>query len=108
MSRAPLTAMSTLSAALLLALSAPAWAQSHAGHATAPITADAPPADGGSVDHSQMDHSTMDHAAMGHGTPKPPAPKPPGASPALPTLLSPARLPAPGGAPYGDGENVGV
>ena len=38
MSRAPLTAISTLSAALLLALSAPTWAQSHAGHATAPIT----------------------------------------------------------------------
>ncbi|OFS95330.1 copper resistance protein CopB [Stenotrophomonas sp. HMSC10F06] len=66
MSRAPLTAMPTLSAALLLALSAPTWAQSHAGHATAPITADAPPADGGSADHSQMDHSTMDHDSADH------------------------------------------
>ena len=99
MSRFPLTALTT---ALLLALSVPAWAQSHAGHAATPTTTNAPPVDGGSVDHSQMDHSKMghdssdhgatdhskmdhhstdhsqmDHAAMGHGAPKPPAPSEP-------------------------------
>lgn len=79
MSRSLLTATSALSTALLLAVSAPAWAQSHAGHATTPstTTADTPPVDGGNVDHSQMDHSTMDHAAMGHGVPKAPAPTEP-------------------------------
>jgi copper resistance protein B len=104
MSRSPLTATSALSTALLLALSAPAWAQSHAGHATTPTTttADTAPADGGKVDHSQMDHSKMDHgsadhsqmdhstmdhgkmdhskmdhAAMGRGVPKAPAPTEP-------------------------------
>ena len=54
MSRSPLTALSALSAGLLLALSAPAWAQSHAGHAshaTTPTPTDAPPADDGNVDH---------------------------------------------------------
>ncbi|MEN5070603.1 copper resistance protein B [Stenotrophomonas sp. TWI1183] len=68
MSRSPLTATSALSTALLLALSAPAWAQSHAGHATTPTatTADTPPADGGNVDHSQMDHSKMDHGSTDH------------------------------------------
>jgi copper resistance protein B len=91
MSRSPFTMLSALSAGLLLALAAPAWAQSHAGHVTAPATTttttDAPPADDrpmdhGSMDHtkmdhSTMDHSTMDHAAMGHAPPKPPAPTEP-------------------------------
>ena len=93
MSRSPFTMLSALSAGLLLALAAPAWAQSHAGHVTAPATTttttttDAPPADDrpmdhGSMDHtkmdhSTMDHSTMDHAAMGHVPPKPPAPTEP-------------------------------
>lgn len=72
MSRSPLTALSALSAGLLLALSAPAWAQSHAGHAshashaTIPTPTDAPPADDGNVDHSQMDHSKMDHGSVDH------------------------------------------
>ncbi|WIA63530.1 copper resistance protein B [Stenotrophomonas sp. BIO128-Bstrain] len=61
-------ATSALSTALLLALSAPAWAQSHAGHAATPTatTADTPPADGGNVDHSQMDHSKMDQGSTDH------------------------------------------
>jgi len=68
MSRAPFIATSALSTALLLALSAPAWAQSHAGHAATPTatTADTPPADGGNVDHSQMDHSKMDQGSTDH------------------------------------------
>jgi len=68
MSRSPLTALSALSAALLLALAAPAWAQSHAGHATAPTTTDAPPADDRPIDHGSMDHTKMDHSTMDHGS----------------------------------------
>lgn len=89
MSRSPMSATSILTSALLLALSAPAWAQSHAGHAmTPPPSADAPTVEEDTVDHAAMghgqmdaprtshgdaDHSTMDHAAMGHGPAKAPA-----------------------------------
>ncbi|MEN4953192.1 copper resistance protein B [Stenotrophomonas sp. TWI819] len=64
MSRSPLTALSALSAALLLALAAPAWAQSHAGH----VTTDASPADDRPMDHGSMDHTKMDHSTMDHGS----------------------------------------
>jgi len=66
-------ATSILTSALLLALSAPAWAQSHAGHAmTPPPSADAPTVEEDTVDHAamghgQMDHSKMDHGSMDHG-----------------------------------------
>jgi len=67
MSRSPLTALSALSAGLLLALAAPAWAQSHAGHATTDASpADDRPMDHGSMDHTKMDHSTMDHGSADH------------------------------------------
>jgi len=64
MSRSPLTALSALSAGLLLALAAPAWAQSHAGH----VTTDASPADDRPMDHGSMDHTKMDHSTMDHGS----------------------------------------
>jgi len=68
MSRSPMFAMSILSSALLLAISAPAWAQSHAGHAmTPPPSADAPTVGADTVDHGEIDHSKMDHGAMDHG-----------------------------------------
>ena len=71
MSRFPTPTRRLLTAALLIALTTPAWAQSHAhGTAAAPaaskeMPAD-PPVDHGSMDHSQMDHSTMDHGSMDH------------------------------------------
>ncbi|WP_312238851.1 copper resistance protein B [Stenotrophomonas sp.] len=79
MSRSPMFATSILTSALLLALSAPAWAQSHAGHAmTPPPSADAPTVEEDTLDHAamghgQMDHSKMDHGAMDHGRMDPPA-----------------------------------
>ncbi len=61
-----------LSAALLVALAAPAWAQTHNHGEAASQDTQAP------VDHSTMDHSKMDHAAMGHpvarSTPREPIP----------------------------------
>jgi len=71
MSRFPTPTRRLLTAALLIALTTPAWAQSHA-HGTAaapPATKEMPvdpPVDHGSMDHSQMDHSTMDHGSMDH------------------------------------------
>lgn len=73
MSRSEMFTTSILTSALLLALSAPAWAQSHAGHAmTPPPGTDAPTVnedtvDRASMDHGQMDHSKMDHGAMDDG-----------------------------------------
>lgn len=71
MSRFPTPTRRLLTAALLIALTTPAWAQSHAhGTAGAPAAAKEmpadPPVDHGSMDHSQMDHSTMDHGSMDH------------------------------------------
>ncbi|PTT59730.1 copper resistance protein CopB, partial [Stenotrophomonas sp. HMWF003] len=71
MSRFPAPAHPLLTAALLIALASPAWAQSHA-HGTAPAPAATkeapvdPKIEHGSVDHSQMDHSKMDHGSMDH------------------------------------------
>ncbi|MEG2804580.1 copper resistance protein B [Stenotrophomonas sp.] len=66
MSRLPRYPRPALTAALLLALATPAWAQSHAGHAMpAPASADAA-GDGPAMDHSTMDHSAMDHSQMEH------------------------------------------
>jgi copper resistance protein B len=63
-----------LGAALLAALSAPAWAQSHAhAHADAATTDTTEPVDHATMDHSTMDHGGMDHAAMGHAPAAPPA-----------------------------------
>ncbi|WNH47887.1 copper resistance protein B [Stenotrophomonas aracearum] len=71
-----------LSAALLVALAAPAWAQSH-NHGEAASQDSQEPVDHSKMDHAAMDHSTMDHskmdhAAMGHAvapsTPREPIP----------------------------------
>ena len=82
MSRFPTPTRRLLTAALLIALTTPAWAQSHA-HGTAaapPATKEMPvdpPVDHGSMDHSQMDHSTMDHGSMDHAAHKTTAPTAP-------------------------------
>ena len=65
MSRFPTPTRRLLTAALLIALTTPAWAQSHAhGTAAAPAAAKEMPADS-PVDHGRMDHSQMDHSKMG-------------------------------------------
>lgn len=71
MSRFPTPTRRLLTAALLIALTTPAWAQSHAhGTPAAPAATKEmpvdPPVDHGSMDHSQMDHSKMDHGSMDH------------------------------------------
>ncbi|WP_313245241.1 copper resistance protein B [Stenotrophomonas rhizophila] len=72
MSRFPTPTRRLLTAALLIALTTPAWAQSHAhGTAAAPAATKEmpahPPVDHGSMDHSQMDQSKMDHGSTDHG-----------------------------------------
>lgn len=66
-----------LTSALLLALAAPAGAQSHAHPAEPTPAAQTDAAAPAVMDHSTMDHGSMDHSQMDHATPKPPAPSEP-------------------------------